>query len=177
MERGRLARFTYQLLVLSFQFSVKLNLFSLVFRAPRPDTVIDMPASVNRLFCRKGYAAITMFGHIFTAEQHDADRLNTRLTYTKHHEMIHLRQAQNTHNSWFRFYWLYLWYSFTALRYLRKTRNAPYYLNPFEMEAYAHTRDLSYADNCRDKGASEWRRFARMKLSERLRYIRRNGIG
>jgi len=154
-----------------------LNIFALIFRAPRPDTVIDMPASVNRFFCRKGFAAITMFGHIFTGEQEDADRLNARFTYTKHHEMIHLRQAQNTHNSWFRFYILYMWYSLGALRYLRKTRNAPYYLNPFEMEAYAHTRDLSYADSCREEGASEWRRFARMSLSERLRYIRRNGIG
>ena len=136
-----------------------------------------MPASVNRLFCRKGYAAITMFGHIFTHNQHDADRLNAKWTYTKHHEMIHLRQAQNTHNSWFRFYILYMWYSFVALRYIRKTRNAPYYLNPFEIEAYYHTTDIDYADSCREEGATEWRRYARMSLAERLHFIREKGIG
>ncbi|MCR4852291.1 MAG: hypothetical protein K5893_01710 [Prevotella sp.] len=117
-----------------------------------------------------------MFGHIFTGDQEDADRLNARFTYTKHHEMIHLRQAQNTHNSWFRFYLLYMWYSLKILPYARKARKAIYYLNPFEIEAYAHTRDLTYADSCREEGAKEWRRFAKMPLAERLDFVRKKNI-
>ncbi|MBR2103448.1 MAG: hypothetical protein IJ928_11985 [Prevotella sp.] len=153
-----------------------MNFLKLIIRAPRPNRVIDMPASVNRFFCRKGYAAITLFGHIFTGEQHDADRMNKGYTFTKNHEMIHLKQAQNTRNSWFLFYILYLWHSLLALRYFRKTKNAAYYLNPFEMEAYMHTRDLHYIENCGDKGACQWRTFARMSLAERLQLVKEHHI-
>lgn len=153
-----------------------MNIFKLIFRAPRPNTVSDMPASVNRFFCRKNYAAITMFGFIFTHDQDDADLLNNRVTYTKNHEMIHLRQAQSTHNSWFCFYMRYLWYVLTALRYSRKVRNAGYYLNPFEMEAYTHMYDLHYLDHSAGHGTSEWRRYAKMSLRDRLVFIRQKRI-
>ena len=154
-----------------------MNLLKLIFRAPRPASVSDMPAEVSRLWKRKGFTAMTVFGHIFTSEQSMADSLNGRFNMLKNHEMIHLRQAQNTRNSWFLFYWLYFWYSFKALRYWRKVKNAAYYLNPFEMEAYAHQRDLDYQEQCREHGAQGWRRFARMKLSERVEFNRHNGIG
>lgn len=135
-----------------------------------------MPASVNRFLCRKNYAAITMFGFIFTHDQEDADLLNHKVTYTKNHEMIHLRQAQNTRNSWFCFYILYLWYVIKALPYFSKVKNAGYYLNPFEIEAYTHMYDLHYLDCAAENGTSEWRRFAKMSLRDRLDYIRQKRI-
>ena len=102
--------------------------------------------------------------------------LNKKYDALKNHEMIHLRQAQDTGNSWYRFYWLYLWYSFMALWYIRKHRRAAYYLNPFEMEAYCHMYDLHYLESTGGK-ATEWRKFAKMSLAARLRYIRKNNIG
>ena len=80
--------------------------------------------------------------------------------------MIHLRQAQSTHDSWLLFYLLYSWYSIKLLPQNRKTKNAIYWLNPFEMEAYDHQDDLHYLDN---NDATEWRQYARMKPSERLK--------
>ena len=47
-------------------------------------------------------------------------------------------------------------------------RNAAYYLNPFEIEAYKHMYDPNYVEKCR-QGANEWRTYAKMKPSERLR--------
>ena len=129
-----------------------------------------MRATVSRLWCRKGYQAITLFGRIYTREQAMADSLNGRFNTLKNHEMIHLRQAQSTHNSWLLFYTLYAWYSLKALRYWRRTRNAAYYLNPFEMEAYRHMDDLHYLDD-KARGTDEWRTFARMPLHERLALI------
>ena len=126
-----------------------------------------MRATVSRLWCRKGYQAITLFGHIFTREQAMADSLNRRFDTLKNHEMIHLRQAQSTRNSWLLFYTLYIYYSLRALTYWRKTRNAAYYLNPFEMEAYRHMHDLHYLDD-KAQGAHEWRKYARMPFAERL---------
>lgn len=133
----------------------------------------DMPAKVSRLWSRKGYSAMTVFGHIFTSHQDTADTLNGRFGALKNHEMIHLRQAQSTGNSWFRFYVRYFWYSLCALRYFRRFRNATYYLNPFEIEAYRHMHDLRYLEQCKENGAQEWRKYARMKLSERLELVRK----
>ena len=135
----------------------------------------DMPAMVSRLWSRKGYSAMTVFGHIFTSQQDTADVLNGRFGALKNHEMIHLRQAQSTGNSWFRFYVRYFWYSLSAFRYFRRCHNAAYYLNPFEIEAYTHMHDLHYLDRCADQGAQEWRRYARMKLRERLEIVRQLG--
>lgn len=155
----------------------RMNLLKIIFRSPRPAAVNDMRAEVSRLWRRKGYTAMTVFGRIFTSEQAVADHLNRRNDALKNHEMIHLRQAQSTGNSWFRFYFLYFWHSLLALRYWRKVKNAVYYLNPFEMEAYAHQHDLHYLDRCGDRGASEWRTFARMKLSQRKDFIESHCIG
>jgi hypothetical protein len=148
----------------------------LLISPPRPSALTDMPATVNRFLCRKGYTAITLFGRLFTREEESAARLNKKYDALKNHEMIHLRQAQDTGNSWYRFYWLYLWYSFKALWFIRKYRKATYYLNPFEMEAYCHMYDLHYLESTGGK-ATEWRKFAKMSLAARLRYIRKNNIG
>ena len=154
-----------------------MNILLSIFFSPRPRGVIDMPATVSKWLCRKGYTAITLFGRIYTREQVEADKLNSTLGALKNHEMIHLRQAQNTYNSWLVFYFLYMWHSMLALRYFRKTRNAAYYLNPFEIEAYVHMYDLHYLERFGKKGADGWRAFAGMSLAARLRFIRQNGIG
>ena len=153
-----------------------MNHLLLIIRHPSPAALDDMPALVSRLWSRKGYVAMTVFGYIFTRRQCDADHLNTRYDALKNHEMIHLRQAQSTHNSWVLFYLRYFWYSMLAGRYCRRLRNAVYFLNPFEIEAYTMMHDLHYLDDCREEGAQGWRYYARMPLSERLEHIRRLGI-
>ena len=45
-------------------------------------------------------------------------------------------------------------------------RNAAYYLNPFEMEAYEHMYEPDYLEKCTN-GAQGWRVYAKMKPSER----------
>ena len=139
----------------------------------KPSKITDMRATVSRLWCRKGYQAITLFGRIYTREQAMADSLNRRFDTLKNHEMIHLRQAQSTRNSWLLFYTLYIYYSLRAVSYWRKKRNAAYYLNPFEMEAYRHMNNLHYLDD-KPNGTEEWRKFARMPLSERLSIINKS---
>ena len=69
-----------------------------------------MEASVSRFWCRKGYTGITIFGHIFTRTQEDADKFNSKFDALKNHEMIHVRQAQSLYDSWFLFYVRYLWF-------------------------------------------------------------------
>ena len=149
-----------------------LRVIPIMWHAVRPSRVADMPAVVNSFWLPKGYEGLTFFGQILTPTQAEADRFNSGFTALKNHEMIHLRQAQSTGDSWIRFYLLYIWYWLKGLPMNRKMRNAAYLLNPFEMEAYGRMHDLGYLKRC-EGGAEEWRRYAKMPLEERLRLIKK----
>ena len=148
-----------------------LRVIPIMWRAVRPSKVADMPAVVNTFWLRKGYEGLTFFGQILAPTQELADRFNGSADRAlKNHEMIHLRQAQSCGDSWIRFYLLYIWYWLTGLRMNRKMKHAAYLLNPFEMEAYARMNDLDYL-----KGpATEWRRYAKMPLKERLKLYKQH---
>ena len=146
-----------------------LRVIPIMWRAVRPSKVADMPAVVNTFWLRKGYEGLTFFGQILTPTQELADCFNASFNALKNHEMIHLRQAQSCGDSWLRFYLLYIWYWLKALPANRKMKHAAYLLNPFEMEAYARMHDLDYL-----KGpATEWRRYAKMSLKDRLKLYRK----
>ena len=148
-----------------------LRVIPIMWRAVRPSMITDMPAVVNTFWLRKGYEGLTFFGHILAPTQELADRFNGSADRAlKNHEMIHLRQAQSCGDSWIRFYLLYIWYWLTGLRMNRKMKHAAYLLNPFEMEAYARMNDLDYL-----KGpATEWRKYAKMKLKDRLKLYKKH---
>ena len=140
-----------------------------VFKARRPSRVADMPAVSDNFWLRRGYAALTFFGFIVTPSQEEADRVNRQQCWRlKNHEMIHLRQAQSTHDSWLCFYALYLWHWLRAVHLNRHLKNAAYLLNPFELEAYANEHDPHYLETCGEKGANGWRKYARQKPRQRL---------
>ena len=147
-----------------------LQIFPMMWHAARPSRVVDMPAVVNTFWLRRGYEGLTFFGKILAPSQKEADRFNSGFTPLKNHEMIHLRQAQSCHDSWLRFYLLYIWYwlkiaCFGGFAIRRKLKHAAYLLNPFEMEAYRHMNDLNYLASSE---ANEWRKFAKMSIKERL---------
>lgn len=125
-----------------------------------------MKAVKEGFWLRRNYAAMMFFGHILAHTQQEAERINARFDIVKRHESIHLRQAQSTHDSWFCFYTLYIWYYLRALPQNRYMRNAAYRLNPFEMEAYEHQHEPDYLEKCAH-GAQGWRKYAKMKPSER----------
>ena len=143
----------------------------MMWRAVRPSKVVDMPAVVNSFWMRKGFEGLTFFGQILTPSEETA-RLFKVSPAMKNHEMIHLRQAQSCGDSWLRFYLLYIWYWLRALPANRQMKHGAYLLNPFEMEAYRHMNNLNYLTN---NEANEWRKFAKMKLRDRLAIYRGNG--
>ena len=155
-----------------------LRVIPIMWRAVRPSKVIDMPAVVNTFWLRKGYEGLTFFGHILAPTQELADAFNAKPNALKNHEMIHLRQAQSCGDSWLRFYILYIWYwlrtvCFGGFAVRRQMKHAAYLLNPFEIEAYAHMHDLDYLA----KGeATEWRRYAKMSLNDRLRLYQKKVV-
>jgi hypothetical protein len=156
-----------------------------------------MKAVANSFWLKKGYDALTFFGVILTCSAEDAERINrlhsptptgtetatpavtpaaARLTAAlKNHEMIHLRQAQSCHNSWLCFYLRYAYYWLCGQRLCRKLKNAGYWLNPFEMEAYEHMYDKHYLANA-DNGTNGWRTYARLSAKERLEKVKREKL-
>ena len=144
-----------------------LSIFRLLFRAVKPSRTNDMPAVCDAFWLRRNYEALTFFGFILTHSRQDAEQMNGHYDTLKNHEMIHLRQAQATGDSWLRFYLLYLWYWLRYLPKSRRMKGAAYWLNPFELEAYRHMHDLAYPTRCSDGGAQEWRQYAKMKYDER----------
>ena len=144
-----------------------MNILLMMLRAPRPSRQNDMKAVAMPRWIRKGYDGLTFFGTIITPTQQEAEAFNRRFSFLKNHEMIHLYQARSCHNSWLLFYLRYGWYWLLSSRYHKRLKNAGYLLNPFELEAYDRMYDLHYLDD-KPQGTSEWRRYARMPLSERL---------
>ena len=135
----------------------------------RPSKYREIVVRISRFLPPKGYFAITLFGKVFI-RRHNADfwEKNKNLQQCKvllHHEWIHARQAVSTHNSWICFYLLYLYY-YLKNRPLRYGHRIAYYANPFELEAYVHEKELSYAQNSAT-GAYGWRDFAAMTLAKR----------
>jgi hypothetical protein len=143
-----------------------LSIIKLIVKAVRPSRIGDMPAVNNTFLLRRNYAALTFFGFILTHTQQEADHFNSHYDELKNHEMIHLRQARDTGDSWLCFYVRYGYYWLKGLRWNRRMKNAAYWLNPFELEAYRHNHDLSYAERC-SEGAREWRTYAKMGFEER----------
>lgn len=144
-----------------------LSIIRLLLKAVRPSRNSDMPAVSDAFWLRGSYEALTFFGFIVTHSREEADRINRHYDELKNHEMIHLRQAQSTGDSWLRFYLLYIWYWLRGLPMNRKMKNAAYLLNPFELEAYRHMHDMDYPSCCAEKGAQEWNRYVKMKYNER----------
>lgn len=147
-----------------------LSLVPLMFRSVRPSRLTDMPAVSNTFWLRQGYEALTFFGNIVTATKQEADALNNHYDTLKNHEMIHLRQAQATHDSWICFYLYYFYFWLRALPWCLRHLGLAYYSIPFEMEAYEHMNDLHYLDDKR-AGTTGWRTYARMKTRHRIKII------
>ena len=127
-----------------------------------------MGVFTDGFWLRRGYEAMTFFGTIVAASDDEARLVDLDNSSLRRHETIHLRQAQSTHDSWLLFYLLYFWYILRALPQNRRMKNAAYRINPFELEAYLHMDDPDYLEQCREKGANEWRIYARMSPRERL---------
>jgi len=147
-----------------------LRLPLLMLRSRRPSRIKEMGVVCDDFWLRRGYDALTFFGTVVAATPEMAASMQGKRNRLKNHETIHLRQAQDTHDSWLCFYALYLWYYLKALPMNRRLKNAAYVLNPFELEAYRHMNDLDYTNDPRC--GTEWRRYARMKPRERLSLLR-----
>lgn len=85
----------------------------------------------------KGYKYLMWCGNIICRND-NPDDINISV-YNRNHEMIHVEQAKDE-GSWIKYYIRYLIEKIKLNPFTKKS----YYLNKFEVEAYAKMMDLSY---------------------------------
>ena len=135
----------------------------------KPKNTTKIIAKINKFLCPSGFSAITLFGIIYVRTEASLARINKTDgidSLLENHEMIHVKQAVSTHNSWFLFYLLYIWQWLMNLPMIFINIHAPYKFIPFELEAYANEANVGYQKEIVD-GANLWREFNKLTIFEK----------
>lgn len=69
---------------------------------------------------------------------------------SKNHETIHLFQAKDDKGSWFKYYASYVW---QYIKHIFVKHNGAYYINKYEVEAYAKEMDFKYIERRKKNNA------------------------
>lgn len=135
----------------------------------KPKQIVDIEIKWNDLLPLPGYFAMTFFGKMWikNSDKSKWERYvkNGQADIITNHEMIHVKQAVSTDNSWWKFYWKYIcqWLKNNPLF---KGFKFAYKMNPFEMEAYANENDLFY-NSKHSTGAIRWKKYMELTVKER----------
>jgi hypothetical protein len=136
---------------------------------------IMRPSKINVLKAKKalflfpGFRALTWKGIAYCKKECDIQLINAKDTIDSNfeaHEMSHVKQAESTHNSWFCFYVLYLWYWVLNFPLFIYGAMMPYYFIPFELEAFINEIDHTYPTHGAVNG---WRKFKPLTISEKFK--------
>ena len=125
---------------------------------------INVLKAKKALFLFSGFRALTWKGIAYCKKESDIQLINAQDTINSNfeaHEMTHVKQAESTHNSWFCFYALYLWYWLLNFPLFIYGKFMPYYFIPFELEAMNNETDWKYPTN---GAVYQWKEF-KNKLS------------
>lgn len=135
----------------------------------KPNEIDKIEIKWNNILPFPGYFAMTFFGKMWIRKSKKQKWLN----YIKwgmseivlNHEMIHVKQAVSTNNSWWKFYALYIW-EWLKANPIFNGFNFAYKMNPFELEAYSNERDMTY-NTINYNGAAQWKLFKELKVKKR----------
>lgn len=114
-----------------------------------------------------------LFGTLYTRSERVLDEINKTGgidSSDENHEMIHVRQANATNDSWWRFYLLYIGMWIWNILLVFVNFHAPYKFIPFELEAYGNQYDMEYL-NYRDV-CEEWRMYRKLTMKERRMFAK-----
>lgn len=137
----------------------------------KPSKISNITAKVNKWLCPPGFAGITICGTVYVRSEKalkkvmNSDGIDSSF---ENHELIHVRQAESTSDSWLRFYLLYVWYWLKNLPMLFIWIKAPYVFIPFELEAYGNQYDYEYS-----KGkCNEWKKYKKLSFKTRWKLVK-----
>lgn len=137
------------------------------------------PSKIKALKAKKalllfpGIRALTWKGTVYCKRKSDIELINATDDITSDfecHELIHVKQAESTKDSWFRFYALYLWYWIINLPLVITGISMPYCFIPFELEAMNNEMFRKYTTN---GAVFQWKDFKRINLKEKYKLARK----
>lgn len=137
------------------------------------------PSKIKALKAKKalllfpGIRALTWKGTVYCKRKSDIELINATDDITSDfecHELIHVRQAESTKDSWFRFYALYLWYWIINSPLVITGIRMPYYFIPFELEAMNNEIFRKYPTS---GAVYQWKDFKRIKFKDKYKLARR----
>lgn len=133
------------------------------------------PSKINVLKAKRafflfpGFRALTWKGIAYCKSKRDVSLINSEDKISSDfeaHEMTHVKQAESTHNSWFCFYTLYLWYWIINFPLFIYGKFMPYFFIPFELEAMNNETDWKYPTNGH---VYQWKKFKKIPLKTKLK--------
>ena len=137
----------------------------------KPKEIVEIKLKWNWLI-PFGKLAMTVFGKMWikNSDRSTWERYEKNGTskFVLNHEMIHVKQAVSTNDSWWKFYLLYVWY-WLKNNPLFRGFDFAYKMNPFEMEAYANENDLFYPGT-HSSGAKRWQVYNTITIKQRKEY-------
>ena len=138
----------------------------------KPSKIKSIKAKVMPSLMGKRFAAITLCGTIYTKKQSAADVINSTESLDsvlETHEMIHVKQAVSTKNTWFLFYIHYIFEWLFNLPLAFVNGYAPYKFMPLELEAYRYEYNTEHAlqEKC-----ETWRKYRKLGIKTRYRLAR-----
>lgn len=132
-----------------------------------PKNTKEIKAKLNKFLCPYGFAAITLFGIIYVRKKEylwKINRTNKIDSILENHEMIHIRQAWGTKNSWFIFYLLYIWQWICNLPLFIFGLKMPYRFIEFELEATCNELNFSYNTENPTYG---WKKYKKLTFCDK----------
>ena len=129
---------------------------------------INVLKAKKALFLFPGFRALTWKGVAYCKSKYDIQLINFEDKISsdfESHEITHVKQAESTHNSWFCFYSLYLWYWVLNFPLFIYGKMMPYYFIPFELEAMNNETNWNYPTN---GAVYQWKKFKKLKMKKKL---------
>ena len=136
----------------------------------KPSKIKSVRAKLTKLL-PSAFSAITWKGTIYCITQSSVEAINKTDgidSVLENHETIHVRQAESTKDSWFRFYLEYIWEWIKNLPLIFGGWFMPYYFMPMELEAYACQEIMNYTLNGPVTG---WKKLKKLKIKEKYSLI------
>lgn len=133
------------------------------------------PSKINVLKAKKAFflpskfRALTWKGIAYCKDKYDIQLINfeDRISSDfESHEITHVKQAESTHNSWFCFYALYVWYWILNFPLFITGLYMPYYFIPFELEAMTNEMNHAYPTN---GAVYQWKEFKKLGISKKYK--------
>jgi len=129
---------------------------------------IQILKAKKAIFLPSSFRGLTWKGIVYCGKKSDIQLINFEDKISSNfesHEMIHVKQAESTHDSWFCFYALYLWYWILNFPLFIYGAMMPYYFIPFELEAMNNETDYTYATH---GGVYQWKKFKNLSIKQKL---------